>query len=40
MSKNECYFGLELTSSSIKMVAGYLLNESICVLDAIEEKYN
>lgn len=40
MSKNECYFGLELTSSSIKMVAGYLLNESICVLDAIEEKCN
>lgn len=38
MEKNDCYIGLELGSSSIKLVAGFVLNDQINILNTIEEE--
>ncbi len=38
MEKNACHIGLELTSHSVKLVAGFVLNDLVYVLDMMEEE--
>lgn len=38
MEKNNCYIGLELCSSAVKLVAGYILNGQIYVLTQVKDK--
>lgn len=38
MEKNECFVGLELCSSAVKLIAGYLLNGQIYVLTSVKDK--
>lgn len=38
MEKNDCYVGLELGSSSIKLVSGFVLTDEVHILNAIEKE--
>ena len=37
MENNDCYIGLELGTSSIRLAAGFVLNEQVYILTVLEE---